>query len=1032
MGEHNNNRTLYIVIISLVVAVLVIGGSLWMRQSAKRATEDSVRAVSMMYLDELAGRREQVVAMNLQNRIRDMKTAISLLTDADLRDVNHLQKFQARMKKLYDLEKFAFVDAEGLIYTSGVVQKDTDDYGFDYKTITGPEISVRDVSGANKVIIAIPVEDLKMGGRKFTASFIEIDMEEMMNGLSLQSDTNDTTFCNIYTTDGRPLTNLVLGGLAKEQNLLDAMKIADFEKGYSYDKLVSEFNSGTPGIVLFTYNGIQETLDYVPIEGTDWMLTYLIRESVITAQLTDISRRMARESMMQTILIALVMLLVLFLILKQVRDSARVQLEKEKIETESRIQREEMEQRIKLQEELLEREKKQVQQDKMITAMASDYRSVYYVDLDKDEGMCYRSVDPDSDIEPDGTHFCYTEEFRKYAEKYVAEKYRDGFLKFTDIDLIRSRLAKESIIAHRYLTIRDGVEKFEMLRMAGVRHPQDRDDGLVHAIGVGFTDVDAETREDMAQSQALSDALAAAEDASKAKTAFLSNMSHEIRTPMNAIIGLDNIALNDPDISPKTRGYLEKIDSSAQHLLRLINDILDVSRIEAGRLVLKNEEFSFARLLEQLNAIVSGQCNDKGLEYECHVLNEVDDYYIGDDMKLRQVLINILGNSVKFTPEGGKVDLTIEKMNSFDGKTSLRFRISDTGIGMDKEFIPKIFDVFSQEDSFISNRYGSTGLGMAITKSIVEMMNGNITVDSEKGKGTTFTVTVTLKDSDRSEGAQKDDAESAGEIDPHDLSVLVIDDDGVATEHARLVLESLGISAEYASSGQEAIEKVKVREARQAPYNMILVDWKMPEMDGVETTRRIRSIVGTDSVIIILTAYNWDEVINEALEAGVDSFLAKPLFAANVMEEFRSAVQKKNKTAVKEEHRADLKGRKILLAEDVMVNAEIMMELLKMKGMEVDHAENGRICVDMFSEKPEGYYDAILMDMRMPEMNGLEATKAIRDLDRSDAKEIPIIALTANAFDEDVQKSLQAGLNAHLSKPVEPDNLFSTLEHLIK
>ena len=269
------------------------------------------------------------------------------------------------------------------------------------------------------------------------------------------------------------------------------------------------------------------------------------------------------------------------------------------------------------------------------------------------------------------------------------------------------------------------------------------------------------------------------------------------------------------------------------------------------------------------------------------------------------------------------------------------------------------------------------------------------------------------------------------EINTHDLSVLLVDEDEVACEHARLVLDSVGISCEIALSGKEAVDMVKVREARQEPYNLILIDWKMPEMDGIQTTKAIRSIAGTDSAIIILTAYNWDDVIDEAVGAGVDSFLAKPLFASNVLEEFKSAIKKKNAEMTREEHKADLNGRKILLAEDMIVNAEIMEEVLKMRGMEADHAENGKICVDLFSSKPEGYYDAILMDMRMPEMDGLEATKVIRDMDRPDAKTIPIIALTANAFDEDVQKSLQAGLNAHLSKPVEPDNLFATLEHLI-
>ena len=1027
MNGSGNKYTLKMgVIVLLSVAALVIIGTLWMGQNARKANNDAVRAVSTFFMDELAGRREQVVSSNLEEYINDMQAAISLITEEDLQDEKHLQELQARMRKLYNLEKFAFVGSDGTIYTADGAQHDIERYGFDYENITGPEISVIEEDGENKVIIAVPVGDMKLDGHDLVASFIEIDMDEMLDGVSLQSDANETTFCNIYRRDGGPLTNMVLGGLAAEDNLLDALKNADYADGYSYDQVKKDFADGKSGIVSFTYNGIAESLDYVPVKGTDWMLTYLIRESVIADQVSGVSDRITQQSLILTLFIALIMLALFLFMIQQTRRSARAQLEREKIEAESKARQEEMEQRLKLQEELLDKEKKQVQQDKMITAMASDYRSVYYVDLDQDDGVCYRSVAPELDINPDGEHFAFEERFREYGEKYVAPQYREGFLKYISVDEIKKRLKTESIMVHRYLTIRNGEERYEMLRMAGVRHPQDRDDGIVHAIGVGFTDVDQEIRDDMVQKRALSDALAAAEDASKAKTAFLSNMSHEIRTPMNAIIGLDNIALSDPDIPAKTRDYLEKIDGSAHHLLGLINNILDISRIEAGRLVLKNEEFSFSRLLEQVNTIISGQCRDKGLTYECRALNKIDDYYIGDDMKLKQVLINILGNAVKFTPEGGRVELTVEKMNSFNGKTTLKFEMSDTGIGMDKDYLPKLFDAFSQEDSSVTNKYGSTGLGMAITKSIIEMMSGNISVESEKGKGTTFTVTVTLTDSDRIGSAK------SGEISTHDMSVLVIDDDSVACEHARLVLDSVGIAVETALSGKDAIEMVKVREARQEPYNLILVDWQMPDMDGLETTRRIRAIVGSESAIIILTAYNWDDIIDEAVKAGVDSFLAKPLFASSVIDEFRKALQKKDQEEQKEEHKADLNGRKILLAEDMLVNAEIMKELLKMRGMETDHAENGRICVDMFQEKPEGYYDAILMDMRMPEMDGLEATRVIRKLDRADAKDIPIIALTANAFDEDVQKSLQAGLNAHLSKPVEPESLFSTLEHLIK
>ena len=694
-------------------------------------------------------------------------------------------------------------------------------------------------------------------------------------------------------------------------------------------------------------------------------------------------------------------------------------------EAEARAKRQELEEKLALHEQLLAQENRQKELDSMITALASDYRSVYHVDVDADDAVCYRADTNDPDQTPVGVHFPYHTRFIEYCERYVDQEYREGFLRFIDPDHVRRALEKESIIAYRYLARRNGVEYYEMLRMAGVRHPGERDDNTVHKVGVGFTVIDAEMRESMAKNHALAEALAAAKEASKAKTAFLSNMSHEIRTPMNAIIGLNNIAMNEPTASEKVKEYLAKIGTSANHLLSIINDILDMSRIESGRMTIKSEEFSFAKVLEQVNTIISGQCREKGLTYDCRMSGDVRDYYIGDDMKLRQVMINILGNSVKFTPEGGTVSFLIEKVAQFDGKTTLRFTFRDTGIGMSEEYLPRLFDAFSQEDSSATSKFGSTGLGMPITKSIVEMMNGYIEVDSEKGKGTTFTVTVTLLDSDRASAVEEDNM-----VHPDDMCVLVIDDDPVACEHAQIVLGQVGIRCEKALSGFDGIEMVKLRHLRREPYNLILVDWRMPELDGVETTRQIRKIVGYETPIIILTSYSWEDIAEEAMDAGVDTFVAKPLFAGMVMDEFREAFKKKNIRLERET--ADLKGRRVLLAEDMAVNAEIMMMVLSMREIEVEHAENGRIATEMFAGHASGYYDAVLMDMRMPEMDGLEATRIIRAMDREDAKTIPIIALTANAFDEDVQRSMQAGLNAHLTKPVEPEVLLRTLEGLIR
>ncbi len=675
-------------------------------------------------------------------------------------------------------------------------------------------------------------------------------------------------------------------------------------------------------------------------------------------------------------------------------------------------------------EKVLSQEKHQKDLDSMITALASDYRSVYHVDIDADEAVCYRSDPNDPNQPPEGVHFPYHAWIREYGVLYVDEEYKEGFLKFTDPDHVRAALAARDIIAYRYLARRNGIEYFEMLRMAGVRHPKDRDDHIVHAVGLGFTDIDAEMRDALATNRALGEALAAAESANKAKTAFLSSMSHEIRTPMNAIIGLDSLALKNNALPAETREYLIRIGESAHHLLGLINDILDMSRIESGRLMIRKEEFSFRNMLEQINTMVMSQCREKGLHYECRVIGGVSDYYIGDDMKLKQVLINILSNAIKFTDTPGNVTMTVERTAVFGDHSTLKFCISDTGIGMDRSFIPKIFDAFTQEDSSRNNKYGSTGLGMAITKNIVELMNGSISVESEKGAGTAFTVIITLNNSDHQGPA-------TNYINPKDMRILVVDDEEIAAEHARIVLDEAGIKAETCYDGQTALQMLEVQHAKHEPYSLVLLDWKMPGMDGLEVAKAIRNQYDKETTVIILTSFNWDEILDEAMHIGVDGFLAKPLFASNVLDEFERIARKNNMSLYMEKKRAELKGRRILMAEDVFINAEIMKQIIQAREAEIDHAENGRIVLEMFEKSPVGRYDAILMDIRMPEMDGLEATAAIRALDRPDAKMIPIIAMTANAFDEDVQRSLQVGMNAHLSKPVEPERLYQTLEELI-
>lgn len=1023
MVSHSSKTNIRVGIIGgILVALIMIMGTLWMGRSASDGTKQAVQSVSLFYLDELAGRREEVVEKNLNDNIEVINIAIDSLTEEDLSDDEHLQAFQLRMKNLFQLDKFAFVDENGLIYTSTGTKDDIDTYPFDPESLSEAEIYVKDINEDNKtVIIVVPVESVSFKDHELKACFMEIAMDEMLQGVSVASNESNTTYCNLYSSEGIALSNTVLSGQASVNNLFKALEIARFDKDYSLEQVKKDFADHKRGVITFNYNGIQETLTYVPIEGTDWMLTYLIRENVISERIESISQATIRRSIIQSCLATVILLIMFYIIVRQMRSNASLVLEKEKVETENRIKQAELENRLSLQEELLNQKKLGEEQDKLITALASDYWSVYYLELDTGEGVCYQQHSAIKNGLKAGDRFDYLYELEKYAKSTVKDEYKEEFINFVQPDSIREGLKSQRVIAYRYMVHRHGVDSYEEIRFAGVRHPEDRDDHLVHAVGACFVNVDSETRKTMEQSRALQEALSAAEQANKAKTTFLSNMSHEIRTPMNAIIGLNSIVLNDPEISDKVREQSEKIGASANHLLGIINDILDMSRIESGRMVIRKEEFSFSKMLEQVNTIIGGQCKEKGLEYECHMKGDVDDYYVGDDVKLRQVLLNILGNSVKFTPEGGKVSLLIENVNHYDKNVTLRFTMTDNGCGMSEEYLPHLFEPFTQEDALVANKYGSTGLGMPITKSVVEMMNGHIEVESKKNVGTTFMVTVTLFESEK-----KKDKLATGEIDTQNISVLVIDDDPIACEHAGVVMGQVGIKCKTVSSGQEAVETVKIRHGRREDYDLILVDWKMPGMDGIETTKRIREIVGFDTPIIILTSYNWDEIVDIAKEAGVDTFVSKPLFASEVIEEFTDAFRKKN--IDKGAEKIDLAGKRVLLAEDVDVNAEIMSMVLEMKDIISETAENGKVALEKFASSSIGYYDAILMDMRMPEMDGLEATKAIRALDREDARTIPIIALTANAFDEDVHRSLQAGMNAHLSKPVEPDVLFKTLE----
>lgn len=527
------------------------------------------------------------------------------------------------------------------------------------------------------------------------------------------------------------------------------------------------------------------------------------------------------------------------------------------------------------------------------------------------------------------------------------------------------------------------------------------------------------------QQKILQDALLVAQKANDAKRDFLSRMSHEIRTPMNAIIGMSAVAFNYLDDKKRTADCLSKITFSSKHLLMLLNDVLDMSKIENGKLNIRQELFDLKNLVTSLADINYGLATAKGLAFEIVISGFKDELLLGDSMRVNQILLNLLSNAIKFTPKGGSVRLEIRMLRSASDKIWLRFIVKDSGIGMKKEFLEHLYEPFEQADNGIARKYGGTGLGMAITKNLVAIMDGTIEVESQEGAGTTFMVDLPF-------GVSKVDKKTAAEME--EMRVLVVDDDNDTCEHAAVLLKGMGVNVDWALNGFEAIEKVRSAcEDDGRCYDVCFIDWCMPELDGIETARRMRSYVGPDVLIIIISAYDLSGIEEQAKAAGVNAFIAKPFFASNLYNMLLTVSRKPELgfSAVGNKETYDFGGKKVLLVEDNELNMEIASELLKFVNLQVEHAENGKVAVNIFRNSKEKEYALIFMDIQMPLMNGYDAARCIRSSEHPAAGTIPIIAMTANAFNDDVQAAFDAGMNGHLAKPIDVEVLYKTIARYI-